>query len=281
MQKKNIIVSGCSSGIGRYVAKALMNRGYHVFATARKPHDVEDLLSRGFDVEQMDLASSVSVETAVESIMSRADGKIYGLFNNAAYGQPGAVEDLSREVLQEQFETNLFGTHQLTNLVIPVMRKRGKGRIIHNSSVLGLVGLNYRGAYVASKYALEGLTDTLRLELNGTGIHVSLIEPGPIRSFFRDNALVKYKEHIDRENSAHKEIYKAMEAKLSVKGDVTGFTLGPDAVYEKVLHALESRRPRARYSVTKPTYVFAALKRVLPDWVMDKILLAVSRQEHR
>ena len=190
-------------------------------------------------------------------------------------------EDLSREVLREQFETNLFGTHQLTNLIIPVMRQQGRGRIIQNSSVLGFIALNYRGAYIASKFALEGLSDTLRLELQGSGIYVSLIEPGPIRSFFRDNALRKYDENIDAEHSPHQATYQAVKAKLQQSGDVTGFTLGPDAVYKKVVHALESSKPKARYSVTTPTYIFAALKRILPDWMMDKIMLSVARQENK
>jgi NAD(P)-dependent dehydrogenase (short-subunit alcohol dehydrogenase family) len=182
------------------------------------------------------------------------------------------VEDLSRDVLRAQFETNLFGWHQLTNLVLPVMRRQGHGRIIHNSSVLGFVALRYRGAYNASKYALEGLADTLRLELAGTDIHVSLIEPGPITSRFRENAFAAYKRNIEPDVSAHRGKYMQMEQRLTTKGPVVPFTLPPEAVLKKVIQALESPRPKARYYVTFPTYLFAFLKRVLTDRALDRIL---------
>jgi NAD(P)-dependent dehydrogenase (short-subunit alcohol dehydrogenase family) len=177
---KTILITGCSSGIGLCVAGGLKDIGYRVFATARKVEDVEKLKEKGFESVQLDLCQSGSIKQAVQEVLGHTDGKLYALFNNGAYGQPGAVEDLRRDVLIEQFEANVFGWLELTNLIIPVMRKQGFGRIIQNSSVLGMVSLSYRGAYNASKYAIEGLTDTLRLELAGTGIKVSLIEPGPI-----------------------------------------------------------------------------------------------------
>jgi len=171
MDTRTILITGCSSGIGRCVARGLATRGYRVFATARRREDVEHLRAEGLAGLQLDLADSASIAAAVDEVLERTDGHLYALFNNGAYGQPGAVEDLSREVLRLQFETNLFGWHELTNRVLPVMRQQGYGRIIHNSSVLGFVALPFRGAYTASKYALEGLTDTLRLELRGSGIH--------------------------------------------------------------------------------------------------------------
>jgi NAD(P)-dependent dehydrogenase (short-subunit alcohol dehydrogenase family) len=203
------------------------------------------------------------------------------LFNNGAYGQAGAVEDLSRAALQEQFETNLFGTQELTNRVIPVMRRQGGGRILYNSSVLGLVALPYRGAYVASKFALEGLADTLRLELAGTGIHICLIEPGPILSRFRDNAHAAYLRHIRPETSPHREKYRAMEARLLVEGPAAPFTLPPEAVLKRVIHALESPRPRARYPVTVPTYLFAVLRRLLPTRALDALLRRAGGEGRR
>ncbi|MDO9241466.1 MAG: SDR family NAD(P)-dependent oxidoreductase, partial [Methylicorpusculum sp.] len=187
----------------------------------------------------------------------------------------GAVEDLSREVLREQFETNLFGTHELTNLVIPLMRKQNSGRIIYNSSVLGLVAMTYRGAYNASKFALEGLADTLRLELHGTGIYLSIIEPGPILSDFRKNAFILYKKNIDISKSFHQNTYLKMEARLQKEGPAVPFTLPAEAVSEKVIHALESKRPKIRYYVTFPTYLFAFLKRVLPISWLDALLRKV------
>jgi NAD(P)-dependent dehydrogenase (short-subunit alcohol dehydrogenase family) len=236
---------------------------------------VEHLRAEGFTSLQLDLADSGSIAAAVDAVLAHTDGRLYALFNNGAYGQPGAVEDLSREVLRLQFETNLFGWHELTNRVLPVMRRQGYGRIIHNSSVLGFVALPFRGAYAASKYALEGLTDTLRLELHGSGIHVSLIEPGPIESRFRPNAYAAYKRHIDPQTSVHRERYLKMEERLLKTGPVAPFTLPPEAVLKKVVRALESRRPRARYYVTFPTCLFAILKRLLTQDALDRLLRRV------
>ncbi len=272
MKQRNVIITGCSSGIGRCVAEGLKERGYRVFATARKKCDVDILIKSGFESVQLDLANSASLHSAFETIFQKTGGEIYALFNNGAYGQPGAVEDLSRDVLRQQFEVNLFGTHELTNLVLPVMRKQGYGRIIHNSSLLGFVALKYRGAYNATKYALEGLTDTLRLELMGSDIHISLIEPGPIESRFRKNALAAFEENISVENSPFKKVYERLEERLKAEGPVVPFTLGPEAVLDKVLHALESKKPRPRYYVTFPSYLFAYLKRVLSARMMDKVL---------
>ena len=279
--QKTIIITGCSSGIGLVTAQILKQRGYRVFATARKHEDVENLKNQGFESEQLDLGNSLSIQQAVKNILGKTDHRVYALFNNGAYGQPGAVEDLSRHALREQFETNLFGTQELTNLLIPCMRKQGEGRIIQNSSVLGFVALKYRGAYVASKFALEGLSDTMRMELEGTGLYVSIIEPGPIRSAFRKNAYDMYRKNIDKDNSAHKEIYYAIEKKLQLEEDVAPFTLDANTVAEKVIHALESNHPKLRYYVTKPTYMFAYLKRILPERIMDWILLKVSGSENK
>lgn len=252
-----------------------MERGYFVVSSARNTDDVIKLQEQGFTAIQLDLNSSESIQNAVKKLLELTNGSIYAVFNNGAYGQPGAVEDLTRATLRDQFETNLFGWLELTNLLIPIMRKQGEGRIIQNSSVLGFVAMKYRGAYNASKYAVEGLTDTLRLELQGTNIWCSLIEPGPIRSKFRQNAYLAYKKNIDIEKSAHKTNYQAIEQRLLAEGDVVPFTLPASAVLDKVIHALESRRPSARYSVTFPTYLFAFLKRVLPTRVLDAILAKV------
>ncbi|MEE4376372.1 MAG: SDR family oxidoreductase [Candidatus Competibacteraceae bacterium] len=276
---KSILITGCSSGIGLCVARGLRQRGYRVFATARQPGDVERLVSEGLESLPLDLADSTSIQNAVAEVLNRTEGTLDALFNNGAYGQPGAVEDLSRAVLREQFETNLFGTQELTNQILPVMRRQGHGRIIQNSSVLGLVAMPYRGAYNASKFALEGLTDTLRLELAGTGIHISLIEPGPILSLFRDNAYAAYQRNIDKTSSVHLEKYEAMERRLTVQGPAAPFTLLPEAVLKRVIHALESSRPRIRYSVTVPTYLFAALRRLLPYRVLDGLLRRAASTE--
>jgi len=273
---KTILITGCSTGIGYTTAVELKKRGHSVIATARKPDDVLRLQQEGFTAIQLDLADSSSIQQAVDSAIKLTDGKIDALFNNGAFGQPGAVEDLSRDVLRFQFETNLFGTHELTNLIIPLMRKQGHGRIIYNSSILGLVAMTYRGAYNASKFALEALADTLRLELHGTNIHVSLIEAGPILSNFRKNAFALYKKNIDPTHSYHKETYQIMEARLQKEGAAAAFTLSTEAVTEKVIHALEARQPKIRYYVTFPTYLFAVLKRILPMSWLDALLRKVQ-----
>lgn len=278
---RSVLITGCSSGIGRCVAEGLAARGYRVFATARQADDVEALAAAGLEAFRLDLDDPASIERALEAVLERTGGTLYALFNNGAYGQPGAVEDLTRETLRAQFETNLFGTHDLTRRVIPIMRRQGYGRIIQNSSVLGLVSLPFRGAYNASKYALEGLTDTLRLELAGSGIHISLIEPGPIASRFRANAFAKYRENIDTEASVFRDTYRRMENRLTKEGPAAPFTLPPEAVLAKVIHALESPRPRVRYYVTFPTYLFGTLKRLLPHRTLDALLLRIGSRENR
>ncbi len=269
---KNILITGCSSGIGYETAHILKNNGYRVIASARKEPDVLKLKAEGFETLQLDLADSQSIQQAVKLLIKITSGQVDALFNNAAYGQGGAVEDLSREVLIQQFQTNFFGTHELTNLILPIMRQQGYGKIIYNSSILGIVAMKYRGAYNASKYALEGLADTLRLELKNTQIYISLIEPGPIRSNFRNNSLLMFKKNIDSQSSFHRKSYLAIEKRLEKEGDSFPFTLSADAVAEKVLHILAAEKPKIRYYVTFPTYLFGFLKRILPNTWLDYLL---------
>jgi NAD(P)-dependent dehydrogenase (short-subunit alcohol dehydrogenase family) len=278
---KSILITGCSSGIGLCVAKGLKARGYAVYASARKASDVERLQEQGFNAYRLDLTDRQTIGETLEQVLEDTGGTLYALFNNGAYGQIGAVEDLSVAVLREQFETNFFGWHDLTCRVIPVMRAQQTGRIIQNSSILGFMTLPYRGAYVASKYALEGLTDTMRLELAESGIKVSLIEPGPIESRFRENALKMWQKNIDPENSAHTAYYQSALDRLRKVGPATPFTLPADAVLKKVIHALESPRPKVRYPVTVPTYLFGALRRILTSRGMDRLLLKVSGDGRR
>ena len=272
MTERTILITGCSSGIGYCVAHGLHRRGYRVFATARKPADVERLSTEGLESLPLDLVDSDSIASPMEAILARTGQRLDAVFHNGAYSQPGAVEDLRREVLRQQFETNLFGWHELNNLVLPVMRAQGHGRIIYNSSILGFTAMRFRGAYNASKFALEGLVDTLRLELRGTDIHVALIEPGPITSRIRQNTWAAYQDNIDPEHSPHREVYRRLEARLQQEGAVVPFTLGPEAVLKRVIHALESRRPKDRYYVTFPTYLFGFLKRILPGRTLDRLL---------
>lgn len=275
--EKTILITGASSGIGHYCATRLHQEGYKVIASCRKLRDVSRLQAEGLTCIQLDLADSDSIHSAVSKTLSLTGGNLYALFNNGAYGQPGAVEDLSREVLRQQFETNLFGWHELTRLLLPVMHAQGYGRIVQNSSVLGFAAMPFRGAYTASKFALEGLTDTLRLELAGTGIHISLIEPGPILSRFRSNALAALEANVDMNNSRFRDAYQQTLARLKKEGPAARFTLGPEAVYARLRHALKANRPRPRYYVTFPTYLSGFLKRILSTRMMDKLLQKGSR----
>ena len=274
---KNVLITGCSTGIGYAAATTLHQKGYRVLATVRQPDDAQPLTEQGIPYLLLDLADSESVLNAFHQACQYFNDQIDVLFNNAAYGQPGAVEDLSREVLRQQFETNVFGTQQLTNLMIAHMRQHQKpGLIAYNSSVLGFVSMAYRGAYNASKYAIEGLADTLRLELRNSNIHITLIEPGPITSAFRRNAFAKYQQNIDKSVSAHRDTYLAMEARLTKPGPAVPFTLPAEAVVDKLLLAMTHARPKPRYYVTFPTYLFAVLKRIFPTRWLDAILYKAS-----
>jgi len=271
MSKPNILITGCSSGIGKTSAEILRQKGWWVFASARKLQDVKTLQRAGFDTLLLDVNDSNSIEQAVTRMLEQTRGKIDALFNNAGFIQPGAVEDLSRNALRAQFETNLFGAIELTNLILPVMRKQNAGRIVFNSSMLGIVAMKYRGAYNSTKFAMEGLVDTLRLELRNTKIKISLIEPGPILTKLRANGLEKFKKYIDYDNSQHKLAYETILAKLNVKGKAIPFTLESEAVVKKLIHALESPKPKAHYPVTVPAYMSFWLRRLLPVSLLDKI----------
>jgi len=244
-------------------------RGWRVFATARKDTDLKRLAAEGLEALYLDYTEPDSIAALAHEVLKRSDGRLDALFNNGAYGQPGAVEDVPVDALRKVFETNLFGWHDLTCRIVPAMRARGSGRIVNCSSCLGLVSLKYRGAYNATKFALEGLTDAMRQELAGTGIHVALIEPGPVATRFGENALAAYRANIDLENSAHAAVYdkrvKAME-----KETPNRWRVGPEAVLEKLVHAVESPRPRTHYFVTVPTWLMETARRLLPAKLRDR-----------
>lgn len=270
--QKSILITGCSTGIGYTCAHALHKRGYQVIASCRKQADVDRLRSEGLTCLQLDLNDSNSIKLAVKQTLELTDGKLDALFNNGAYGQPGALEDLPTDGLREQFESNFFGWHQLVCEILPTMRRQGSGRIIQNSSVLGFAAMKYRGAYNASKFALEGWSDTLRLELKGSNIHISLIEPGPIETQFRANALKAFQRWITIESSVHNEQYQQQMSRLDSQSSNNAFVLPADACVGPLIHALESNKPKIRYRITTPTKVFAVLKRILPTRLLDKIL---------
>lgn len=271
--KKNILITGCSTGIGKYCAIQLLKEGWQVFATARKAEDLDMLRQAGLKAVYLDYTDTQSIHDCFKFVMDNTNGKLDALFNNGAYGQPGAVEDISTDVLRKQFETNFFGWHELTNLVLPVMRKQGYGRVVHCSSILGWITSPWRGAYNASKFALEGLASTMRIELEDTDIFISLIEPGPIKTDFSKNALKAFLENVDRENTPHKERYELELKRLNSDGGVNRFRLESSAVYDKLDHALNAKRPKAHYGVTLPTHIMDIARRLLPTRIVDKILI--------
>jgi NAD(P)-dependent dehydrogenase (short-subunit alcohol dehydrogenase family) len=264
-QPKTILVTGCSSGIGAYCARALKADGWRVFATARKDEDIAALKADGFETYFLDYRDPVSIRKVVEYVLAATGGTLDALFNNGGYAQPGAVEDLPMEALREQFEANFFGWFDLTRQIIPVMRRQGHGRIAFNSSILGLVPQMWRGAYNASKHAIEGLMTTMRMELFGTGIEVAMINPGAIESKITQNAAKMSEKYLDKENSPHRDAYTKRLALLKAggKGRKDG-KLGPDAVYACLKHALTSPNPRPHYVITTPAKLGVALKRLLP-----------------
>ena len=269
---KTILITGCSSGIGYDTAHYLHRNGYKVYATCRDENDVTRLQNEGLDTYVLDVTSRDNI-TEVLNMITKENGELYALFNNAGYGQPGAVEDITTEVLKEQFETNFFGLHELTRQSIKIMREQGYGRIIQHSSVLGIISLRFRGAYNASKYAIEGLSDTLRQELLGTNIYVSSINTGPVKSDFRKNAVKKFKQHVVLEGSVFQKEY--MAELLTDKEEDDFFTKGSDVVIENIIHALESKKPKPRYYNTLATHLLGGFKRVLPTSWLDRILVKI------
>jgi NAD(P)-dependent dehydrogenase (short-subunit alcohol dehydrogenase family) len=274
---KTILITGCSSGIGYASAKLLKAKGWRVFATARRDADIIRLESEGLEVFRLDYTEPMTISECVGEVAERTDGKLFALFNNGAYGQPGALEDISRAALTAQFEANVFGWHELTRDCLKLMRANGEGRIVNNSSVLGLTAMKWRGAYCASKFAVEALSDTLRLELKDTRIHVSLIEPGPIATRFIEHALQAFERNVDEDSSHYRDVYVRQRQRLN-GGGAKRFKLPPEAVARKLLYALESRKPRRRYYVTVPTYVLAWARRLLPPPALDRLLDKASDQ---
>ena len=276
--QRSVLITGCSSGIGYDAAHTLKNRGWRVFATCRKTKDCERLESEGLESWRLDYADEKSIGDAVERVLQATGGRLDALFNNGGFAMPAAVEDVPREAMRRIFETNFFGYHDLTCRVLPTMRSQGHGRIANCSSILGFTALRWRGPYNSTKFALEGLTDTLRLELHGSGIHAILIEPGPIATRIRQNSRQHFQDWISWEESHFEKIYRnaIMPRLFSDDKKPDPFELPASAVTRKLIHALEARKPRSRYYVTTPTYVFGILKRILPTYLYDRAIAAVG-----
>lgn len=271
---QTILITGCSSGIGLDAARTLSARGWRVFATCRKEADAERLRAEGLESWRLDYEDEASVAEGAAEALSRAEGRLDAVFNNGAWALPGPMEDVPREGLRQIFEANVFGPHQLTAAVLPAMRAAGSGRIVNCSSVLGFVGVPYRGPYNASKFALEGMTDTLRRELASSPVKVILIEPGPIDTPFRANARAPFERWMKpaREGSSHpQEIWATVERRLYKDKKRGRFDLPPSAVTAKLIRALEAPRPKPRYFVTTPTYAADLMRRVLSSRMLDRI----------
>ncbi|MEX5579833.1 SDR family NAD(P)-dependent oxidoreductase [Pseudophaeobacter sp. A-200-2] len=271
--QKTILITGCSSGIGLDAARGMRDRGWRVFASCRQQQDCDRMRDEGFDSPLIDYTRPDTITDGLKQVLTATGGGLDVLFNNGAHGLPGAVEDLPTEALRDIFESNFFGWHELTRQVLPVMRAQGHGRIVQNSSILGLVTFPWRGAYVATKYAIEGLTDTLRIELTDTNIHVILIEPGPVTSKIRENSIPHFERYVDWRASPLRARYEeSLLKRLYESKGPDRFELPASAVTAKLIHACESPRPSPRYYVTTPTHIAGFLRRILPTRSIDRIL---------
>lgn len=274
MRQKSILITGCSSGIGHHVAHTLKDRGWRVFATCRNAGDSVQLTAEGLESFRLDYQDTDSIHSAFAEVTDRTGGTLDALYNNGAYAIPGAVEDMPTDAFRAAFEANFFGWHELTRLAIPVMRRQGHGRIVQCSSVLGFGALRMRSPYISTKFALEGYTDCLRYELDGSGIHVILLQPGPIDTKIRVNSRPHYEKWIEPGNSHWKDFYaKVVHPRLYAEGlPRDRFELGCEATTSKLIRALESPRPKVRYMVTTPTYMVHWMKRLLPGRWVDAVL---------
>lgn len=276
--QRSLLITGASSGIGYDAAHGLRAAGWRVFAACRQQADCDRLKAEGFEAPRIDYSDPASIASGLEDVLSATGGTLDALFNNGAFAIPGAVEDLPTDALRANFEANVFGWHDLTTRVLPVMRAQGdngQGRIVNCSSVLGFVAAPWRGSYNATKFALEGLTNTLRIEMRDTDIHVVTIAPGPITTLFRKNAATQFERWIDWKSSPRAAQYEASLLKRLYRDEGPDpFELPASAVTRKLRHALESPRPKARYHVTTPTYLMDIAHRLLPtralDWVLAK-----------
>lgn len=269
---KTVLVTGCSSGIGAATARVLRDAGWTVYPTARKEEDLAALKADGFDAVRLDLADEASVACAAAEFLEKCGGRPGALVNNAGYCQAGALEDLGRAALRAQFEANVLGPQQLIRAVLPAMKACGAGRIVTVSSVFGRIASPLVGAYCASKYAVEALGDTLRIELSGTGVWASLVEPGAVLSRFRKNAAEALAANTEAGGDFEGMYEREVERRRRQVKKRDFFTRPPEEVAAKIRHALESPRPWRRYRVTPAAWLVEVAVRVLPQALTDVIL---------
>jgi NAD(P)-dependent dehydrogenase (short-subunit alcohol dehydrogenase family) len=277
MSVRSILVTGCSAGVGYTMAHGLRDRGYQVLVTARKAADLERLRGEGFVAIYLDYTEPASITAAVEETLEHTQGALYGLVNNGGYGQPGAIEDITAEVMRHQFEANVIGWHDLTRRLLPTMRAQGRGRVVNIGSVLAFYSLSFRGPYAATKHAIEALTWALRLELRGSGVGVSLIEPGPLNTQMRKYGYAMLQQNIDQEASPHRAFYSQVKARLFTDAPVYPNTREPEAILKPLYRALEDRRPRARYFLGWLDRLAIFTIRLLPDRLLEAVLRRISQ----
>ena len=269
--QKSILITGCSSGIGLDCAKTLHAMGWLVFASCRKQKDCDRIVQMGIDAPRLDYADAQSITETLAYITNRTDGTLDAVFNNGAFAVPGAVEDLPTDALRSIYETNVFGYHEVMRQVLPIMRTQGHGRILNCSSVLGLVVMRWRGAYTSSKFALEGLTDTLRIET--TQYKYQNYSTRDL-SKIRENSVPHFEKWVDWKNSPRKAQYETglLKRLYTQKDGPDAFELPASAVTAKVIRALESPDPKPRYYITTPTHVMGFLRRILSTRAMDWVI---------
>jgi NAD(P)-dependent dehydrogenase (short-subunit alcohol dehydrogenase family) len=262
MANDPVLITGCSTGIGRATAERLARKGLNVYATARRLESIADLAQAGCKTLALDVTDEQSMQAAVASV-EEADGAVLALVNNAGYSQSGAVETIAMDDLRRQFETNVFGLVRMCQLVLPGMRREGRGRIVNMSSM----GANFvfpgGGAYHASKYAVEAISDALRFEVKGFGVHVSIIEPGLIRTSFGDTA----HDSVPEQDGPYGK-FNAAVAKTTAEaynGPMAKLGAGPEAVAKVIEKAITARKPRTRYPVTASARLALANHALLPD----------------
>ena len=265
MQPETVLITGCSSGIGRATARAFLDEEWRVYATARNPADVEQLGEEGCDIATLDVTDDGDVARVVDRIIDE-DGRLDCLVNNAGYAQLGPVEDVPTDALDEQFDVNLNGPHRLIRAVLPHMREQGEGTIVNVSSVSGRVAAPGAGAYAASKFALEALSDSLRAEVDEYGVDVVVVEPGPVDTKFSERT-ERELDRLDR-SGAYESFYRILEDTRAIGGGGPG-AVSADRVAEDVLDAASSTKPPTRIPVGTVARA-GVLARFVPDRLRDR-----------
>jgi NAD(P)-dependent dehydrogenase (short-subunit alcohol dehydrogenase family) len=272
-QKQVILVTGCSTGIGRATAIEAAERGHRVFASARRREDIAELTAKGIETLALDVTDRASIREAVKTTLAMA-GRIDALVNNAGYGQYGAIEDVSPEEWRAQFEVNVFGTVEVLREVLPGMRAARRGTIVNVSSLAGKVTVPFAGPYCASKHAIEAISDALRVELAPWRIRVVVVEPGPIGTRFGDRSR-EAAARILATPGPYSRFYE--NAERASQKDFQRGRRKPETVARVIVRAIESRRPKTRYRVAPLARILVPLKGITTDRFLDRRMKRILR----